>query len=109
MPQDGEMFSGTATETLAGLRENPALMTETHFPAQGVTLNMSYVEEDGTYVVRVHMFGTEPTPETILSWEGDLTEEEVIWRMGILAEREASAKEDPFQLMVQQLLREMGE
>lgn len=111
MTEAGDQHVGTASETLARLRENPALMSETVFPAAGYTLCMGYETEDNSYTVRVHQFGTEPTPETVYVFETGLTEEEVIFRMGVLQTRERMAQEnvDPFEMMIRQMLAGMDD
>jgi hypothetical protein len=110
MAQVGEPV-GTATpaETLAQLREHSDLSIRRDYPAQAVSFIVCYDDETATYTDRVYVLGGDPNdPDDVLVDEEALSEEDLIFRFGVLDEREEAAKNDPMAAIMAQIMAQMG-
>jgi hypothetical protein len=103
MAQAGDTAQGTPAETLAGLRENPELMTCTPFPTAGYDYYVSYDPETGTYTDRLVTLGADLNDEDsiIVGGEGQ-PEEEILHHFQFLMEKEEAAK-NPLAFLMQML------
>lgn len=103
MAHEGETVQGTPAETLAGLRENPELMTQTSFPNAGYDYYVSFDPETQTYTDRVVALGADVEDESawVVGGQGQ-DEETILHHFQFLIDREAMAQ-NPLAALMQML------
>jgi hypothetical protein len=104
MAQAGDAMIGTAEETLAHLREGAGsgLAIQMSFPNAGYDAYFVYFPDCGHYLVRVCDLGADPSDVShILIQQGELSAEDVIYRMNDLMQRDIDADPQDAQLRME--------